>query len=289
LQSRVTDLEFHIDGVHVYSESDYRHVDVVIGAFGLDDGTATIFTRTTNYKQPRFLQSIVTKFHPNAERLGPDVCRIHAFLPAAPQIEFGGITPKANHLTINTAGAHLNTHWMEAFLSLPAVQQAVPLPVDRGAPNTWQLPYFKGRFPISVARGFYGDRYVLVGDAAGLVRAFKGKGINSACQSGMWAAQCVLGTGISRAAFADDYVKSCHDILIDLPYGKAMRYLAIIGSRLGLVDRALVAAEQEPALRRALFDAVSGNRNYRDIILDLLHIPLLWRMGRAFITAPQPA
>ena len=30
--------------------------------------------------------------------------RIHAFLPTSPRIEFGAITPKGNHLTINIAG-----------------------------------------------------------------------------------------------------------------------------------------------------------------------------------------
>ena len=284
VRGRVTDLEFHDDGVHVYSESDYRHVSVVVAAFGLDDGTATIFSRTTNYKQPRFLQSIVTKFHPPSEFMGPGVCRIHAFLPAALQIEFGAITPKTNHVTINTAGAHLDTHWMETFLASPGVREAIPFPAGTDSLDTLHLPYFKGRFPISIARSFYGNRYVLVGDAAGLVRAFKGKGINSACLSGIWAAQCMLRSGVSRQAFADDYVNSCHAILIDLPYGKAVRRLVILGSRLGLVDSAIATAEREPALQQALFDAVSGHRNYRDIILDLLHIPLLWRLGRTFVT-----
>jgi flavin-dependent dehydrogenase len=287
MQCRVTDLEFHHNEVHIYSESDCRKADVVVGAFGLDDGTAAIFSRTVGYRQPRFLTSIVTKVHSPNGFPGTDMSRIHAYLPPAPQIEFGAITPKANHLTINTAGANLDTHRMEDFLSLPNVKQILPLPDDAESIQSLDLPYFKGRFPISLARRFYGDRYVLVGDAAGLVRAFKGKGINSACQSGIWAAHSMFRTGISGAAFASDYLPSCREILRDIPYGKAVRRLVIWSSRLGLVDRALSVAEREPALRQALFDAVSGDRNYRDIVLGLLHPPLLWHLGRAFVFAPQ--
>jgi len=287
MQCRVSDLEFHHNEVHIYSEGDCRKADVVVGAFGLDDGTAAIFARTVGYRQPDFLTSIVTKVHPPDGFLGSDIDRIHAYLPPAAQIEFGAITPKANHLTINTAGANLDTHQMEDFLSLPNVRQILPLPDEGQSIQSLDLPYFKGRFPISLARRFYGDRYVLVGDAAGLVRAFKGKGINSACLSGIWAAHSMVRTGISRAAFADDYLLSCREILRDIPYGKAVRLLAIWASRLGLIDRALSVAEKEPALRQALFDAVSGDRNYRDIVLSLLHPPLLWHLGRAFVFAPQ--
>ncbi len=289
MQCRVTDLEFHHDEVHIYSESDCRQADVVVGAFGLDDGTAAVFKRTVDYVQPRFLTTIVTKVHPPPETLGPDASRIHAFLPKASQIEFGAITPKTNHLTINTAGDSLDTHWMELFLSSPGVKQILSLEAGHESLDALHLPYFKGRFPISVARRYFGDRYVIVGDAAGLVRAFKGKGINSACLGGLWAARCIMRAGISHAAFADDYVNSCHEILRDIPYGKAVRQLVILGSRLDLVDRALAVAEQEPTLRQALFDAVSGDRNYRDIVQSLLHVNLLLRMGHAFVLSPQSA
>ena len=63
-QTRVTELDFEEDGVMVYSESNNIKTDVVVGAFGLDDGMAKIFERSTSYRQPKFLSSIVTKIHP---------------------------------------------------------------------------------------------------------------------------------------------------------------------------------------------------------------------------------
>src|SRR5450756_2990749 len=99
---------------------------------------------------------------------------------------------------------------------------------------------------------YYGDRYVMVGDAAGLVRAFKGKGVTSAIQTGIRAAQVILRNGISTDAFRA-YHTANQDILEDLPYGRFMRILTIAASRFGLMDFALVAAETDPSLRQALF------------------------------------
>jgi flavin-dependent dehydrogenase len=61
----------------------------------------------------------------------------------------------------------------------------------------------------------------MVGDAAGLVRAFKGKGVTSAIQTGVRAAETILHHGISAAAF-QSYRAANRDILADLPYGRAM-------------------------------------------------------------------
>ena len=67
-QARVTDLEFHPDRVVVYTESSQLTADVVVGAFGLDEGTASVFHRAVGYRLPPSLCSVVTKYHPG-ERL----------------------------------------------------------------------------------------------------------------------------------------------------------------------------------------------------------------------------
>lgn len=280
IHSRVTDLEIDQNGVIIYSESDNRRADVLVGAFGLDTGTAAAMARATAYRPPRFLDTIVTKVHPPGDypELAPappgriPSGRIHAFLPANPHIEFGAISPKGNHLTVNIAGAHVTAAWMEYFLRGPARKE-----LDFADPqhplNPKDFRYFKGRFPVSVAKGFYGDRYVTIGDAAGLVRTFKAKGINSACLTGIWAARAILTAGISATAFERSYVNDCAEILRDIPYGHLVRHVVINASRLHQVDRALALAEDSPALRQALFDAVSGHRPYRHIILRLLSTP----------------
>ncbi len=208
--------------------------------------------------------------------------RIHAFLPSEPRIEFGAITPKGHHLSLNIAGKTADAQLMKSFLACRPVRDA--LPFSPACLDTLDgSHFFKGRFPISTARGYYGDRYVVVGDAAGLVRAFKGKGINSACLSGLWAAEVMLTQGISHAAFAQHYRKACRDILADLPYGRAVRRLVSAGRRLSVVDLVLHAAEHETAFREALFDAVSGRRNYRHVIHSLCRIGGLSRAVRGML------
>lgn len=277
VHSRVTDLEFDDEGVIIYSESDNHRAEVLVGAFGLDTSTAAALSRAARYRPPRFLESIVTKMHPPSDY--PEIApasagqipsgRIHVFLPATPHIEFGAVSPKANHLTVNIAGAHVTAGWMDYFLRGPA-HKALSFADTEPPRSSNKFRYFKGRFPISVAKGFYGDRYVTIGDAAGLVRAFKGKGINSACLTGLWAAQAIMTVGISARAFEQSYVRDCREILRDIPYGHLVRRLVITASRLRQVDLALALAEGRPALRQALFDAVSGHQPYRTIIMELL-------------------
>jgi flavin-dependent dehydrogenase len=263
---RVTDLEFHDDRVVVYAENGNAEADAVIGAFGADDGAAAVFARAADYRAPRFLSSIVTKLHPGPEFMEAFGDRIHAFLPSMPGVEFGAVTPKGNHLTMNIAGEDVDAGTMHAFLRRDAVRAVLPrLEEARGEGD---LAFFKGRFPISPSRAFYGDRWVVVGDAAGLVRPFKGKGVTSALQTGARAARTMLRDGISGRAFRE-YHRACRDITDDIPYGKAMRAVATRLRGWGLLDYVVALAERDAHLRRALFGAVSAQRTYRAIVHDL--------------------
>ncbi|MFO8035555.1 MAG: NAD(P)/FAD-dependent oxidoreductase [Anaerolineales bacterium] len=266
LPARAVDLEFHADRVVIYTENVPLEADVVVGAFGLDEGSASMLARHSPYRPPRALNSIVTKVHPHPEEMEDFIMGIHAFLPPQPGIEFGGITPKGSHLAINIAGRHVDTDLMRQFLHLPMVREVLPL---KDSPNQYHpedFRFFKGRFPTSLAKGFYGDRYVTVGDAAGLVRAFKGKGVTSAVKSGIRAAQTILTVGITKQAFHDHYRAENQDIIRDLPYGQGIRLLTITLARFHLLDPVLRAAQTNAELRRALFEAVSAHAPYQQVV-----------------------
>jgi flavin-dependent dehydrogenase len=265
LPARLTNLEFYSDRVQIYTESKPLEADVVVGAFGLDEGTAVIFERTVGYRPPPALSAIVTKYHPGEASMQAYGNRIHAFLPASPRIEFGAVTPKSNHLTINIAGTRVDGNLMHAFIAAQEVRQVLPCLENARHSNINDLLFFKGRFPCGLAKNFTGDRYVMVGDAAGLVRAFKGKGVTSAILTGLRAAEVILHRGISAEAF-QAYRTANHDITGDLFYGHTMRRLTILASRLGLMDAVLQSAGHNPILQQALFDAVSAQRPYREVI-----------------------
>jgi flavin-dependent dehydrogenase len=111
----------------------------------------------------------------------------------------------------------------------------------------------------------------MVGDAAGLVRAFKGKGVTSAVLTGIRAAETILKAGFTRQAFHNHYRLANQDIIHDLPYGRGMRLLTILLSRYGLLDPLLNAARQDPNLQSALFDAISARSTYRQVLKRTLH------------------
>ena len=115
----------------------------------------------------------------------------------------------------------------------------------------------------------------MIGDAAGLVRAFKGKGVTSAIQTGIRAAHTLLEAGISRQAFDGHYRPANQDIIGDMPYGQAMRRLTMLLTRTALLDAVLEAARQQPALRIALFDAVSAHAPYREVVARSMRPPIL--------------
>ena len=263
--ARAMDLELHAQTVLVYTDSQPVEGDVVVGAFGLDEGTATLFARHTRYQQPQALSSVVTKYHPGDHAMAAFGPRIHAFLPAEARIEFAAVTPKGNHLAINIAGRDVDAARMRAFLKEEMVRDVLPNLDQAGQNDPNDLRFYKGRFPVSQAKGYYGDRYVMVGDSAGLVRAFKGKGVTSAVQTGIRAADAMFDVGISRQAFEAGYHKINLDILRDLPYGQAMRLAVIVMARTGMMDAVIRAAAQEPRLRRALLGAVSGHEPYRQV------------------------
>ncbi len=283
IPARVVDLEFHADQVFVYTESISLDCDVVVGAFGMDEGSAALFGRQTGYQPPQALSSVVTKFHPHPDSMAAFGSDIHAFLPTHPQIEFGGVTPKGNHLTINIAGRAVNVNLMEDFLNLPNVQAALPDLAQAGKFDPHDFRYFKGRFPCSLARRYYGDRYVMIGDAAGLVRAFKGKGVTSAMLTGIRAAHTILQAGFSRKAFQGHYLPANRDITGDLLYGRGMRLMTILLSRFGLLDPVLRAARQDANLRTALFNAISAHAPYRQVILGAFHPRSILAILRALV------
>jgi flavin-dependent dehydrogenase len=286
--ARAEDVEFHDDGVMVYTEAGPMEADVVVAAFGMDSGGAAIFERSTGYRPPQALASVVTKYHPGEAAMQAFGRRIHAFLPRHPRLEFGGVTPKGNHLTVNIAGAAVDSTLMQEFMDLPEVRRVLPNLEQAGTLDSSDLRCYKGRFPVSLAHGWYGDRYVMIGDAAGLVRPFKGKGVTSAVQTGIRAARTMMEAGVSRQAFRDHYLAANHDLTQDIPFGRAMRQMVIALARLGLFDVILQAGEAEPRLHEALFDAVSGNMPYRRVWRNGLSPHSLAAILHAFLRHQRP-
>jgi flavin-dependent dehydrogenase len=291
IPTRFVDLEFFSDHVVVYTESLPIKGDVVVGAWGMDDGSAALFNRITGYRYPNALYSIVTKYHPGEEGMARFGNYIHAFLPRHKRIEFGAITPKGNHLTINIAGETVDSDLMNEFLDMPYIRRVLPNLAIAGKRDPSDLQFFKGRFPCSSAKRYYGDRYVIVGDAAGLVRPFKGKGVTSAVLTGIRAANIMLSFGISEACFSYHYDQANQDIITDYSYGRLMRFLTTYMSRVQLLDPVIRAAQYNQDLHDALLGAVSAHETYKRVLQKIMKprsmSRILLEMAKSLLALPH--
>ena len=279
VQSRVTGVEVNAEGILVYSEGENFKAAAVVGAFGLDDGTCRVFEQGTPYQQPDFLNTVITRLYPGDEFIQGMESTIHAFLLSHPGLEFGAVTPKGDHLSINIAGRNLSSHIMMEFLRSEPVQRFLPPHQRREKP----LNYFKGKFPIAPARNLFGNRYVMIGDAAGLMRPFKGKGINSAISTGMYAARSIIRHGISKESFAENFYQDCHELTEDLPYGRAVRVLTNLATKFKFMDHMIAVAAERADFMQAMFSSVSGHDPYKKIIMDTASLPLAFNFALRII------
>ena len=280
IHGRVTNIDIEPSGVMVYSEKDNRRADVVVGAFGLDGGACKVFETATRYRAGGYMSTILTKFYPEKEEMEKFGNCIHAFLPSLRGIEFGAITPKIDHLDINIAGSKVNWRWMDDFLLMPQVTRVLP---SNFAMQRHELFYSRWQFPTSPAKNLFGDRYVTVGDAAGIIRAFKGKGVNTACMTGIRAAEIMMDVGISKEAFKDFY-NSFSNITSDLPYGKAIRMLAGFSAHYGLFTSMIQLAKEDKKFRTAYFNSVAGSKMFKEIISETISLQLSWKVVKILIT-----
>ncbi len=250
----------------VYCNCGTYKCDFIVGSFGVGNGIAREFFKAFGYHPPRVLQSIITKIHPidNSyinETFGDN---IRAYMPTYKPIEFGAITPKGNHLTINIAGEKISFKDMEFFLSLDEVKKWIP--PHKG------LTFFKGQFPTSPAHRFYGDDYMIIGDAAGIVRPFKGKGVISAIISGKIAAETIVKHGTTAPIIKRFFIDNpkIQKTINDYKYGAIVRKLTIQVSHHNLLKYVIAYAKKNKTFESALYSAVSANRLYKDIILSTI-------------------
>lgn len=275
VHSRATDIEFAGGQVVVYTDTGSFRGAVVLGAFALDEGMARAFSRRTRYRPPASLETLACKIHPAGLAFAPgllDDC-IHVFLPGRPPVDFGALIPKGNHIVVLVAGARLSLRDLEGFMAQASVRKLLPAAGELQG-------YFKGAFPLGPARGLYGDRYMMIGDAAGLVRPFKGKGINAAIEGGVRCARAMLAHGVSRDTFSG-FVRSQQHLIRDVWYGRLVRWLVTVTSRRRLLDPFVVEATRNQGLSQVLFDCISGRTTYREVVLrseNLRWVPgMLWR------------
>jgi len=285
-RSRVTAVDFPRKGrerVFLYTEGGMLKADAVVAAFGLDDGMMSVFETATGgqYRRPgNYMHTFVVKIATDRafieKKLG-NIIYAYLFPPGIHNLDFGAITPKGDHVIVNVAGRRATVEDMFSFLSLDIVRDHLP-PLNRDS-----LEVYRGKFPGKPARGATGDRYLVVGDATGWMRPFKGKGINLAIHTGILAAETIVENGIGSASFKR-YEERTRELREDYGYGTWMRHLCKAGEIAGTLGTVLSMAKVDQGVHDALFNAVSGHDSFRNIFRQYARPRVFAEVVRNYVT-----
>jgi flavin-dependent dehydrogenase len=281
----VVDLRFSRSTALVVSSGGARILaQAVVGAVGLNRYAMAIFeSGMEGYRRPQVMRSILIEV-PMAEPLIEERFgnRIHAILPPSlPRIEFGALTPKRDRVVVNAAGEEIDDDDFDSFLRLPLVERMLA-GTDLGQPRAHEV------FPTRPARHFAQDRIVTIGNASGLMRPLKGKGINTGILMGMRAAATMMDVGVSDRAFAALY-RNCRDITSEYKYGLFLRWLYRTSRRMGWMDAVIEAAGREKQLRHLFHGMVSGEDSYKQLVRSTAARPLLLaRLGVDILRHRRP-
>lgn len=252
----------------------------VVGAFGIDDASFAVLKEVMpGFRPPPVMQSIMVELPLKETSLDSrEATVIHAFLLSAlPELDFAAITPRRKLVTVNVAGRGIGVEALDRFLEVPVVRQYIP----NGRGHRQPLV---GAFPAGFPGNLFADRVIIIGNASGLLRPLKGKGINTAIRTAIAAAEAIIEAGTSAQAFRQ-FNKSVSDVSEDYRYGTILRHIYLGGRRFGLLDPVMRLAQDEPALAAAFYGMVSGENSYRGVVRSVVRPSLICKSVGAILAA----
>jgi flavin-dependent dehydrogenase len=204
-----------------------------------------------------------------AVSLGGGNQHIHVYCDHPSGSLFSCLVPKGSYVNISLLGRELTKDSVGRFLDARQVREVLgkrPQRLCGCAPH----------IAVSMARSYFADRFVAVGDAA-VTRLYK-DGIGSAFLTARQAARVALNVGVSEAAFREGYAPFCEGIKRDNRIGKALFALWDRMQRSCRMRQAWLAAlKAEEGLppaqqhcRVALWHVFTGDDSYRAIMRRLL-------------------
>jgi len=243
--------------------------DLVVLACGVNTHPPTLFGM--NYRKPPTITMAQDEIRLNQPA---DPGSVHVYCDEPRGLLFGGLVPKGEYVNVSLLGHGLPGRSLDHFLA--ALRERGVL---AGEPE--RLCGCRPRVAIGPAFGFYGDRFVAVGDAV-VTRLYK-DGIGSALHTAQCAASIILEHGIAGQDFERHYHPVVRAIERDNRYGywlfRVWQRVKGRGILSALGQRTLVAEEQLPPTWRVhsslLWYMFTGDASYRSILLGLLSWPSL--------------
>jgi geranylgeranyl reductase family protein len=265
--SRVSRIDVDANGVRLSTARGTRRADFVIGA----DGANSLLRRTVSQPFRRDQISIATGFF--AGGITSDEIVVE-FLADPPGYIWS--FPRPDHLAIGVcaqADAGVTSGDLRARTSawIQSTRIAGQAPLS---PYSWPIPSLHAS--DLQAQVIAGDRWCLLGDAAGLVDPITREGIFFALASGEWAAEALMGAAPARA-----YAARVRDEAVpELARAARLKAGFFRPAFTALLMRAL---QQSPAVRGVVADLVAGRQSYATLkwrLLSTLEFGLAWRVLR---------
>lgn len=263
-RTRVSDVRVSSDGVRLETRHGTRRADLVIGA----DGANSLVRRRVARPFRRDELSIATGFFAHGVTSTEIVIE---FVPDPPGYIWS--FPRPGHLAIGIcaeASAGISAHTLRArtadWIRTTGIADGARL-----EPYAWPIPSLATH--DANARMVAGPRWLLAGDAAGLVDPITREGIYFALASGQWAAESLLGDAFT-SAYASRVAAGAGAEL-----SRAGRFRAGF-FRPPFISVMMRALQQSAAIRAVMADLVSGRQGYADLkwrLLKTFEIGLVWR------------
>ena len=259
---RVRDVVIEPGGVRIETDAGSRHAAVVLGA----DGANSLVRRRLSRAFRRDQLSIATGFFAHGVTSQEIVIELVANPPG-----YIWSFPRPDHLAIGICG-QADAGMTAGTLRAMTADWIAATGIACGArlePYAWPIPSLGARDleQLDVA----GPRWLLLGDAAGLVDPITREGIYFALASGQWAADAWL-AGRGPEAYT---ARVRDEAAPELARAARLKAGFFRPAFTGLMMRAL---QQSPGIRRVMADLVAGRQSYAGLKTRLLGT-FEWRLA----------
>lgn len=264
VRERVRAVAVHRTGAEMTTTGGTWRAGVVLGA----DGATSVVRRHVSAPFTRAQVSIATGYY--AHGVSSDEAIVHCF-PDPPGYLWS--FPRSNHLAVGVCapGDQVDGIGGLRATTLAWLERAgLPKPASL-EPYSWPIPSLGhsefGRLPI--ARG----RWMLLGDAAGLVDPLTREGLYFALRSGVLAADAMAREADPAAAYEARVASEIHP---ELARAAALRARFFTS---GFSELLVAGLERSRQVREIMVDLIAGRQTYRSLPRRLVRT---WELGLAW-------